>query len=487
MSTAYRWTAALVCFVSVAALAGRPAGVRAYGNVAADTGAPCTGLPINVADGTLSDWACGSISGPPARAGNHIVEYPFAEPVLASAGDANATSHSDLLNDSSAFRRYNTFSNSYDTLTGGNSADIREFYATWDASALYLAVVGPNKLFTNGPADDFVDLFIAIDTDAITTSATRLLSDWNPGSGADQNRAQATPADKRVDFAGWDPEYFVAIFNVGSGASFSTGYADLRAKSTPNSGISLAGSWGHSNYDATAMSYEVRLTWASLGLAAPDPASGMTMNFAVFTTYGNSNGDGGAGYDVYDSAPGIGQGSSFEQHGDNPYDADYCGGALDPASGLGDTNCVGAGNTDLGPGIYGDGGAFPASDNASNDIDTISEYFQIRNVGMLSAPTAVTLLSATAARRAGAVRISWAMGDEGGVDLYRLARQDGDQWRTIATLAPSGLGVYRADDLDAPAAAQRYRLSASAAGRSTTLADLVAAPLSRAFLPAIRR
>ncbi|MER2598179.1 MAG: SdrD B-like domain-containing protein [Caldilineales bacterium] len=290
----------------------------------------------------------------------YIAENPFASP---TAG--GSTSASDMSNESSAFHWTNGWSDV--ALTNGNTADIRDFWVTWDANYLYIGVKGPNAMMDT----DVVDLFVAIDTN---------------GSQSGDLPQSSTPWGKDIDFDEWTPEYFIAVSNAKDTSDNNpAGYAALVPAGGSGTALTGGTDWANSAWASASdggVYFEFRLTWAQLGLSgAPNWAGGGTpMNFAVYTTYNDS------GFDGYDSAPGTGNGSTYEQIGDYKGDGDHCNGNLDPVTGAADDTCnYGESDKSNGPGI-GLGGRSPGSDdaNGTNEVDTIGEYYRILNVGELN-------------------------------------------------------------------------------------------------------
>lgn len=277
----------------------------------------------------------------------HVVESPFSAPI-----PGGSTTDSDFIGEGSAF--------STNGLGGfANSADIQQLYVSWDNDHLYLAVQGPNGY--NGGTDG-MDLFIAIDTD----------NDIDPGTPSNKTLNAATaPFAKRIDFAGWIPDYFVSVERDGAGgggyAQFSPSGAAATATDFDSNPPAGTGTFEYAFNFGNALT-EVRIPWALLG-GQPAAATGDQWNFAVYTTYDYDN------FDGFDAAPGTQSGGLWEVIGDAPGDADYCT-ENDPVTGAPDTNCPGDGN--------GPGTGTAQSDDAIDDFDTIYEYFSITNVGEIS-------------------------------------------------------------------------------------------------------
>jgi len=417
-------------------------------------------------DGSLADWPCSPT--PSGTQSTHIIEDPFAEP---TAG--GSTINSDGINEASAFRWDN---GSRTFLPSQKSADIKQVFMTWDSNYVYFAIEGPNQLYDD---NDLMDLFIAIDTDNLTAPGTTLRSNWEQNNPFDFGYVPAAPAKKRVDFAGWSPDVFINIFR--DQGAFNNPYADIRTKNSPNApsfSMTYGSDWvaAYRDNDAGGGIHEVRIAWSQLGLVQNNNL-GYIMNFAVYTTWNDE------GYDVFDSAPGMGNGTVDEALGDRPADADHCaGGSPDPVTGLfdGPAGCpdgLGVGST-----------REPSSDNSIQDIDTIREYFQVNNVGLLN-PTAVSVSGVQAKRLASAIQIEWVMLDEGGVTGYAVERRNGLAWQPVATRQPAGQPApvrYLIRDDTAGHDQQTYRISATLADSTTKiLAEVSVAALHVRYLPHI--
>ncbi len=348
----------------------------------------------------------------------HLSELAFSWPVTGG----NAT-HSDACNETSAFH-WTADDTSNQNLSGGNTADVKEFWVTWDANYLYLAVQGPNAMMDT----DVVDLFIAIDTNG-STSGDLIQS--------------STAWGKWVDFDEWTPEFFVAVSQARDISDGNpAGYAELVPVGGSASTLTWGTAWANSGWAAGdncnvdsngfyngGVFFEFRLSWTQLGFTGPpNPTTGGTpMNFAVYTTHNNS------GYDVYDSAPGTGNGTAHEQLGDYRGDGDHCGSNADPVVGTSDPTCshpAGTSDNTLGAG-NSVGGRNPGSDNGWNisdpsareHPDTIGEYFRVLNVGASNQnPLAVTMAAFTADAGANGVTLTWetvSETDNAGFNLYR--------------------------------------------------------------------
>lgn len=331
----------------------------------------------------------------------HIVEDPYAGPMA-----GGSTVDSDFPGESSArIVTYDVETNNYNDICSLNwgTADVKQFYVTWDNDYLWMVVGGPSAYHEYSGRLDRMDLFVAIDTDNNTNSTTP--------SAVTLTNTQA-PKSKKVDFAGWDPEYFFFVEQIGPNplTAPATDGGDYAALFSAGSGTPIvedrnAGAEGagvsfdfRSIFNGCDGTTEVRIPWGVLG---GRPTNGATWNFAIYTTYDDD------GYDIYDSGPGNGQGSGspYEQVGDSPYDSDYCGGAVDPVTGVSDAHCslcqvINGSNTchsvnadafnqcadgqiDNGPGSN-NAAAQPGSDNEGSDFDTVHGYYQIQKMGALT-------------------------------------------------------------------------------------------------------
>ena len=348
----------------------------------------------------------------------HVTEDPFAAP---TAG--GSATNSDALNETSAYYWIDGGWTDH-TLTGGNGADIKQFYLQWDASYLYLGVRGPSGMMDN----DDVDLFIAIDRDGI------------PGSNLGQ---PSTAWGKWVDFDQWTPSHFIAVSQARdvSGDGWPQGYAEFITVGGPSAALTWGADWSNSGWVAdtsdpnSGVFFEFRLAWSSIG-GQPNSTTGAPMNFAVYTTYNADH------YEIYDSAPGVGQGaaSPYEEVGDYKGDGDHCYGELDPVTRTSDGTC-GWGDSDNNNGAgVPQAGRHPGSDDGADETpDTIGEYFRILNVGQIS-PNAVRLVSFTATPLANAIRLDWETAteiDNLGFNLYRAAGPNAERACLNAGLIPS--------------------------------------------------
>ena len=314
---------------------------------------------------------------------NHITEVPYAAP--AQGGSAV---NSDFIGESANDNNQNGYDEGSNTFFNISGTDVQQFYVTYDAGFLYMVIGGPNV------CNDGIDLFVAIDTDNNTGGEVTLAN-------------TAAPFNKRVDFAGWSPEYFVAVERVGGTGDFAGLYAagNATAVATDNN-VGATGAGFDYAANCGAGLTEIRIPWSDLG-GTPPAATGQVMNFAIYTTANDDN------YDVFDTGPGTGNAAAFESIGDDPFDADHCDGRLDPVTGTADAGCGNTQSDDsTGSGVVGN----PGSDNTTSDFDTIEEYYQITNIGQTDAdPSATVTTTATVCDAA-----SEAGNDEGQEDLDAL-------------------------------------------------------------------
>lgn len=274
---------------------------------------------------------------------SYVTEAAHSSPV----GCAGATS--DQIGESSAYHYFVDAEPYVDVaLVGGQCMDIRHFWIAWDDTQFFLGVQGLNELWERG------DLFIAIDVD-------------NAGGDLD-----AAPWSKRVDFCGWSPEFFIAVEAPVSTGGYAALIDDMGGEIKQFvDGVDAADS-GWVSCDLDGMYYEFAVSFSDIGMSSPPVET--QVNFALYTT---QDGD---GYDTYDTGPGCGQATDWEELGDFPYDADHCGGNVDCVTGLEDS-CGAADSDDtLGAGVA-QADRYPGSDNTTHDVDTIQEYYGITNFG----------------------------------------------------------------------------------------------------------
>lgn len=304
-----------------------------------------------------------SIDGQIDSAYTLLTEASFATPY--AGGAAN---QSDFVGESSA-RTYTHMTNTI-VLPGGQHGDIANLYTYADTNYLYVMVTGPTALGWELEPDLF-NLFVAIDVPGkISNTDTGSTGDLAPG-------AANAPANRLVNFKGWDPDYVVELVWRGVNAGVDTP-GNMYAANGSN-GWNTTGTFLYQNIPNTAASpvglyysrtfpqYEFAIPWSALGRSSP-PLTNETIRLGAYTT-GDENvqSAGESRWDIADQSPGIGQGCSgegcHERVGDDAFDDD----AL-TSTGLGDrTPFVGR--------TYGAPGYAPATDSSTNDVDTIEEYF----------------------------------------------------------------------------------------------------------------
>ena len=422
-------------------------------------------------------------------AATHLSELGFSWPT--TGGDAT---HSDLCIESSTYHWIDGSWTDH-SLSSGNNADLKELWVTWDTSFLYLGVQGPSAMMDT----DLVDLFIAIDTNGSTSG----------------NLGQSSTAwGKWIDFSGWSPEYFIAVAQARdvTGNQNPAGYAQLVPVGGTATDLTWGTQWSNSDWASGdncntgsngfyngGVFFEFRLTWSQIGFTGPpNPTTGGTpMNFAIYTTYNNS------GYDGYDSAPGTGNGTTYEQIGDYKGDADHCASTsgADPVTGTTtETTCSYSDSDDTNGAGVSISRRNPGSDDADGGKetpDTIGEYFRVRNVGASSQdPLAVALAAFTAAATPVGVTLAWetvSETDNAGFNVYRAASEAGPWTRVNAALIPaatpgasSGHAYTWIDATATPGAAYVYRLEAVALDGSAEVLETLGVtyrPAQRRWLP----
>lgn len=439
-----------------------PHSIGGPNNPAAHLGLVCAASGSTPAiDGSLNEaaWDSGSTSGASTR---YIPEYTHAFP----SPSRSTNTGSDYAGESAARTFWSWGTTPTVTTLSSGDADVKGFWVTSDANNLYLGVsqicaIWPGRYSNN----DYVDLFIAIDTDNTTGNAVyRDAAIWN----------------KRVDFAGWNPDYVIGVERIGGAGDYAalikwngSAWTDVRAGGTFAYGAYWAG-------DYNACTLEFKIPYTDL-LASPwlRPPAGAVWNFAIYTTHDSDN------YDVYDSGPGIGNSLFFEQIGDYPRDADYACGISDPvdiANGGTDSNETLCGDA-FGSNIYQDsdnsyvgddpldGGNQPGSDNHNgDDKDTIMEYYAVEMDASSCYPLAVDLAAFTAAAGADGVTLAWETVSEADNAGFNLYRAEAPAAAGLLTEPPADAWV-RVNDALIPAAAP-----GAGTGHAYTLTDTAAAP-----------
>lgn len=293
----------------------------------------------------------------------HLVESRFSAPYAGGSEE-----NSDAIGEPSASRLTDSSGELTDLEGLGLQADVQQVYVSTDPDYLSVVVQGPNALGWSGL--DVANLYIAIDV-PIRESGT--------GSGSDCDPYPNAPAGRAVNFKGWDPDWVVEItdpVNALLWESDEDGGWNLVA-SAINMEAELSGAPLGLYYAADSEGYEVAIPWARLGYQESefDP---QTVRLSVYTT-GDENVDGRSDWDVFDQAPGAGQGGTGagapEALADNPGDSD-----CSDESSLLDSDYT------HGPGTSAEGTARSGSDPGLpelvdgltiGDVDTIETYFEV--------------------------------------------------------------------------------------------------------------
>ena len=299
-----------------------------------------------------------------------LTEASYAGPY-----QGGSTVNSDFIGESSARRaHYNNGTDVFTTL-GGNGADIHDVWMHADTNYLYLIVGGPDAL--GGPQLDLSNVYLLLD---------RPNQISNTDVGNTTIEPVNAPGGRRVNFKGWDPDYAVEVIFINSinlwASDGAGGWAVSSTVGNTSTDTSVSPLNLYYGRDTTANRYEVAIPWGMIGGL---PTVDEEILIGAYTT-GDENVGGlnATNWDVYDQAPGIGQGCSgagcHERVGDDPHDHDSIG---QPPFNSDHTPYVG--RTDGFDGLPN----FwqPASDNyntdgsgglnETNDVDTIEEYFQV--------------------------------------------------------------------------------------------------------------
>lgn len=385
-----------------------------------------------------------------------LSEATFAGPY--QGGDP---AHSDFQGESASYQRCwgSDRTNDCDQTV---QADIVDLYARGDAYFLYLVVAGQLGSIASGN-DDKANLFIALDLPDVTSNSGEAVTVGAPGSVEYAN----APGGHPVNFHGWDVDRVVELIWYGDTASGNNtngaklwGYSGSRnwasTDMTTVAGFDTAthtnqsppaNVTGHLYYGRGTNTFEVAIPWAALGYTAwtagsgsnpPTCASGLCrpaldgiIRVGSYTTYND------AAYDVYDQAPGIGQGCNglgcHERLGDEWEDTDdnRSGGEADGSPYSGKTR----NSYDV-----------SSSDAGGLDVDTIESYFQLslapkdRECIPSGEPLAVALASFQAEAQADHVLVTWETVselDNRGFNLYRGASPAGPMQQLNAALIPS--------------------------------------------------
>lgn len=317
----------------------------------------------------------------------HLTEQGYAQPVFGGSPTA-----SDQIGESAVFHSWDGFNNT-DVGTSDNRGDVINVFVAFDNNFLYVGVAGPTAPFNNWfeqdsrARNDIGDLFLALDTNAAGPSGNLRAADGHRNFGG----------AKAVDFEGWTPSYVVGVQYVDNGGG-GGGFANV--ESTGPGGSQLVGAsqnnnsggflWGaginntSASYDTVngnAGEFELRIPWSVLGLSGP-PTSPLRLAAYITHNYGGS--------DVYDSGPGIGNLSVFEEIGDCPGDPDSGQlGSLAACDALGQPGGAFANSF---PGANFVGNPLNGPVGHDDGIDSIGEYFSV----VVPEPTTLALLGVAA-------------------------------------------------------------------------------------------
>ncbi len=247
---------------------------------------------------------------------------------------------SDAVGESSTFHWWDGINN-VDVAMNDNRGDIIDIHYAPDVAVArtpyYLAVRGPTAPFTPfveqtaAGSGDVGDLFVAIGNPRLPDDFVAARA-GHPGFGSG-------PEHKAVDFFGWLPRWivgvqfydtttgdgFARIYDVQTGQMWDAAPNDPSAPFLWTAAIATGADAAFDTFNQNAGVFEFEIPREIVPLMGRYVAAYTTQNFA--------------GSDAYDSAPGIGQPTMFEQIGDCPGDPDSDGqlGACDPGSSFGST------------------------------------------------------------------------------------------------------------------------------------------------------
>ncbi len=293
----------------------------------------------------------------------HLTEADFAGPYAGGSEE-----DSDGIEEASSFIFYNDEEEAVDLGDFDGDADIRQVRLSSDPDYLYILVEGPSALgWAGGP--DLANLFIAIDIPVRETGA-----DVDRGCDFEAN----APAGRAVNFRGWDPDWVVEVLDSESAAlwnyNFFTGWSEFRTAENDETDLGEVPPGFY--YGAVPGSYEIALAWSLLGYEEED-FEPQRIRVSVYTT-ADENIGGRSDWDVYDQAPGVGQGSTgrgaMEELGDSPFDSDCNDESpiqysdLTPASGTSQTGAPLPGSDPGYPELVDE-------ELTSGDLDTIETYY----------------------------------------------------------------------------------------------------------------
>lgn len=258
-----------------------------------------------------------------------------------------------------------------------NRGDVINVHVRPAPDAVYIAVAGPTAPFNSFvdqgalASNDRGDLFIAIQSTGLPDGGNTSLA----AEGAHQGFGQ-----KAVDFLGWFPTTIIGVqFVDNGGGGGGRARVELSALTLPGATTPIADvaqnvstpegfrwiatirtSRPYDTHNGIAGEFEIRVPWSFLGYPARPVSAVGPMRIAAYVTQNFQS-------DVYDSAPGVGNGTSFEELGDCPGDPDTGGllAACNPGSAFGST-----------AGADFSAGPFGVAPGVDSDADTIAAYLQ---------------------------------------------------------------------------------------------------------------
>jgi len=292
----------------------------------------------------------------------HLAEANFAAPYA-----GGSFSDSDFVGESSASTYYNSSGLGLSTFTSGGDADIQQIRVASDPNYLYVIVEGPTALGWDNEADR-ANLYVAIDVPTLQS---------NTDTGNQCDTEPNAPAGRMINFKGWDPDAVIELIWQGSSVLWtSDGSGGWQQIASAGNEASLPSAvTPEFYYGGEFGAYEFAIPWSQLGYTE-SVFDSQNVKLSVYTT-ADENTDGRSDWDVFDQAPGVGQGCTglgcHERIGDDPGDSDCINGAVPLLSDFtpyvgatADNTAVPASDSDLGSNLSG---------LAGNDIDTIEEYF----------------------------------------------------------------------------------------------------------------
>jgi hypothetical protein len=368
----------------------------------------CISFPARTTTTTISSVnACsGVISGVTLNGNTSSETYTLLdESRYAGPYMGGSNTNSDFSGESGARQYWNgSLTETNPTHSGG--ADVEDISVRMDAYFLHVHVRGDNlHIFGGGSGGaDRANLFIPIDVPILTSNTAVTTS---TGSGETAN----APSSRRVNFKGWDVDCVIELIWHDQAqliCSNTSGVWQTPTTITLAQGVDL-NTLFTADVPPTATSarfgravdnYEFSIPWAALGYTAWTndgiansrstcsgtcaPPGGSNVRVGAYTTAdSNTSGD---DWDIFDQAPGIGQGCSgmgcHERVGDEQGDTDVSG------------HTIGGGEFDSS--MYS-GKTYNSTDTSGSDrngdIDTIQSYFQFQRTTIpnVCSPTAIEL------------------------------------------------------------------------------------------------